>query len=228
MMVSGSFCLLLLALACSGGTPSSAQDQFYLTLRRVEGEDDAELWGSGSTTNTNESQSDDTCEFRSRSVPVSCSCGSTLIKSNQKYEDSLNATCDSYAQLENCSSLINFCNSSLASLVAPGQGYSIHKVPVPADSSTSGMFFTKDSLEERMCEMEGELRVFRRVLDRTLAGVLIETEPTKCFCFVSCRNTVSGCQLRKGDTEETFPSEGSTSPIPKHFLFLCMWLGGGG
>lgn len=181
MMVSVCSSVYLLLLVLSG-TLSSAQDHFYLTLRYVERESlarDLGVWSSGTSESNNDTTSATTqCEFRSREVPVSCSCGSGLENSIRDYQETREATCDESDEYP--ASPFGFCANSLRSL---GCGYEIHNERIAPSANLE--VFNDSTLSERIGQMENQLRLFRKVLDRTIVGLLVETDRDKCFCLVS-------------------------------------------
>lgn len=214
-MVSGSFYLFLLSLVCSSGVLSSTEDCFYLTLTLVENEDTGgsgsggsddlglgNLFGSGvapAASNTSDSTSTQ-CEFKSSEVPVSCSCGEDLEKSRRDHEQELNATCELFDELKNPASNFSFCENSLRTLISSSLGYRIEKLYVNCSNDTG--VFNSSSLQEKLSKMEQQLGLFRRVLDRTIAGLLVKSDRDKCFCFVSSLNrVVKGGRRRERERE---------------------------
>ena len=55
-------------------------------------------------------------------------------------------------------------------------------VDAPNDTENT---FDLLSLRERVEEIEGQLRLFRTILDRTITGVLVRSNTSKCLCLVS-------------------------------------------
>lgn len=177
---------LLLVLVAFSGTLSSTEDRFYLSLGSISnsgGSGGSE--GSGMTLapapddNSTNNDTSDKCIFGPE-IKVSCTCGAPLEEAQRAYREKLKETCDRFDEIVNRDSPFSFCTSTLRS---DGWGYEIRKVSV-SQGSIPVENFTDSSLNETVTEMEDRLRVFRRVLDRTISGVLAESVNSKCFCFV--------------------------------------------
>ena len=165
-MVSAVVKLLLLVITYS--SISRAESNFYLSLTPYEDLD----WEGGSGVDTSNS----TC------TSVQCSCGGPLRQAKDEYEQEISSTCSSYDIVEDNSSIFSFCADSLH-WSNKRQGYKIIMVDTDVDGDM--LVFNESSLEEKMKEIEGFLRIFKNVLDRTTSGVLAQSDNTKCFCFVS-------------------------------------------
>lgn len=177
-----SWSLLLASLTLSYAL-SSGEEFFYLALRSNDtGLDTDECERRWDTTSTSE------CSVRSEKT-IECSCGDPLLESISRYQAEIkNSTCSSFKELDDPSSKFSFCAHALRGL---GCGYEIYPVMLnTTDRSVniSGVgvdVFTESSLKKKIEEIEDHLRVFKRVLDRTIIGVLIEAQFSKCACFVS-------------------------------------------
>lgn len=106
---------------------------------------------------------------------VSCSCEEPLMNARRDYQKLLNSACASFNEIEDPSDF-SFCTNTLRRA-----GYEISKEFI--DSPMYGL--DEASLNMTLREMEKQLRIFRVVLDRTLSGILAESDSSKCFCFVS-------------------------------------------
>lgn len=173
---------LLLASLSYGVPLSSGEDYFYLALRSNDtGLDMDECERRWDTTGTSE------CSVRSEKK-IECSCGDPLLESISRYQDEIkNSTCSSFKELDDPSSNFSFCTHALRAL---GCGYEIYPVMLNTTDrsvNTSGVVdvFNESSLRDKIEEIEERLRDFKRVLDRTIIGVLIEAQFSKCACFVS-------------------------------------------
>lgn len=171
--------LLLASLTLSYGVAlSSGEDYFYLALRSNDtGLDMDECERRWDTTGTSE------CSVLSEKK-IECSCGDPLLESISRYQAEIgNSTCSSFKELDDPSSKFSFCTHALRAL---GCGYEIYPVMLNRSVNISGVdIFTESSLKDKIEEIEDRLRVFKRVLDRTIIGVLIEAQFSKCACFVS-------------------------------------------
>lgn len=115
---------------------------------------------------------------------VRCACQESLMESRRQYQEELNATCAWFDEVEDPSEF-SFCTNTLRRA-----GYEVWKENVSQEFIESHNMsrvdaFDDSMLKRRLKEMDRQLRIFRMVLDRTISGILIETELAKCFCFVS-------------------------------------------
>lgn len=106
---------------------------------------------------------------------VSCTCEEPLMNARRGYEERLNSACAWFDEIEDASDF-SFCTNTLLRA-----GYEISKEFI--DAPTFGL--DEASLNRTLRELENQLRIFRVVLDRTLSGILAESDSSKCFCFVS-------------------------------------------
>ena len=118
---------------------------------------------------------------------VSCSCGRLLSEDQGVVEDRLKATCAQYENIEDQSDF-SFCTESLERA-----GFEITKESV--DVAIPMVYtFNESMLNALLRDMEDQLRIFKMVLDRTVSGILAESNTAKCFCFVS----VCECDREEG------------------------------
>ncbi len=184
--------VILLAVAYSWGTLTSAEDEFYLTLvpstaeceNEVISSDSEPMLGSEDTilmesASGGVAENDTECVFSSE-VKVKCSCGDELRKTRDKYKDTVMMTCDRYDELSDSSSPLSICDRSLSDLQ---RGYKI--CSVGADGTLDPLSFTNSSLAKKVQEIEKQVELFRVILDRTITGVLVASNFSKCLCLVS-------------------------------------------
>lgn len=123
------------------------------------------------------------CEYRTTEVPIGCSCGARLENSTRDYQNTIEATRDGFDELRNPASPFSFCYNSLLTLGQDGQGYEIRRQSIALLGHLE--MFTNSTLAQRIQQLEKELLIFRQVLDRTITGLLVETDLDKYYCFVS-------------------------------------------
>ena len=218
---------ILLAVACSWGALTSAEEEFFLTLvptsaeceneggsgsiamdsaESMSGEDTTTTtittpwWstnetaagsgdGSGSSPTESIVEEEEECEFGSE-VKVRCSCGRQLRETRDKYKQMVTRRCERYDELSVPSSPFSFCESSLRDLFVDLQpGYKLCRMSVDALSGSNvdqslDQPFNDSSLRNRVREIEQQIALFRIILDRTITGVLVDSNSSKCLCLV--------------------------------------------
>ncbi len=143
---------------------ATTQDLFFL---RIEGQ------------SVTETTSNESCTVGTRKL--SCLCGDELIKSHRIYREQLNNTCSGYYDGVRSDSPFSFCDEVFQSL-----GYEIKMENASlAVGGVEVSLLNQSQLAVKVRSVEANLDMYKRILDRTLVGVLIETEEHRCSCFVS-------------------------------------------
>ena len=167
-------------------TVAPEEDKFYILLSRLE---EDSISGSGDS-DRNSTDDDDTCAVGNSATlgtlaqkNLKCLCGNTLINSWEDYEKKLEASCDFYS-MTNESHPLSFCNTTLHNM---GFNITLKNLTgeTSSDNSSDIHAFNNSKLMDKKIELESYLRAFKRVLDRTIVGVLIRSNLSRCTCFVS-------------------------------------------
>ena len=148
---------------------TSQDDSFFLLLEKVE--------------ERNISNQTEQCRVGTREL--NCLCGGDLKSSYVRYRNELMKTCTTYDVVRD-DSPFSFCEEAFLALGYRIQTRSVWSVEDSSLNMTNGSTFSSSSnLTERIRSLEASLENFKRVLDRTIIGVLIEREEDRCSCFVS-------------------------------------------
>ena len=160
---------------------SAEQGHFVLGIIKSSPaeEDDTNTTGSAGSTGEKE------CSVGQSELK--CLCGSNLERAHDKYIEELNQTCSTYNVVRD-GSFLSFCEETLLDL-----GYTVTNITSIADNSSSTAndssstvtFLNQSTLAETVRSLEASLGIYKRILDRTLIGVYIETEYHRCACLVS-------------------------------------------
>jgi len=108
-----------------------------------------------------------------------CLCGNNLAKARDRYIEELNQTCSTYNIVRD-DSFLSFCEDTLLDL-----GYEVEMMAVTGEASSDVTFLNQSTLAKTVRSLEASLVMYKKILDRTLVGVYIETEYHRCNCFVS-------------------------------------------